>query len=115
MILESLSGVFAQSANSIRTLILSKNNLTNDELIDAADILADCTGMFVKLKKRVMRIKIFKSLKEIEVLDVANNRELTDVSIRRVLETVPTLTQLRISNHINLDDIAENLKQKLKY
>ena len=60
LILESLSAVFAQSANSIKTLILSKNNLTNDELIDSADILADCTGKFEKLYKGEFKTQNFQ-------------------------------------------------------
>ena len=85
----------SEQISLVRTLVLSKNHLTDDELIDHADTVAEHT--------------------ELEVLDITSNKDVTQMAIKKILTTITTLKELRTSVKLIDDDISDELKAKLKF
>ena len=85
----------SEQCNPVRTLVLSKNHLTDDELIDHVDTVAEHT--------------------DLESLDITSNKEVTQAAIKKILTTITTLKELRTSVKLIDDDISAELKAKLKY
>ena len=96
LIFDKIAEMFSESINIIKTLILSKNHLSDDELIDNAETIAEFT--------------------ELEILDITSNRDVTKTGVTKLLSTIPTLRELKTSaKEMDNIEIEEELKNKLKF
>ena len=96
LIFDKIAEMFSESINIIKTLILSKNHLSDDELIDNAETIAEFT--------------------ELEILDITSNRDVTKTGVTKLLSTISTLRELKTSaKDMDNIEIEEELKNKLKF